>query len=123
MSLSIRSTCSFAPPCSGPYNAAVAAAAAADGSARDLPATRRARDPALTASLRPGGACLPPRRRPRDPQVGHIAGRHPAGKLLDRRAWVAQDALITGDVGDRPPAAWRVHKGWGVGAQPEVVIG
>ena len=40
MSLSIRSTCSFAPPCSGPYSAAVAAAAAEYGSARELPTTR-----------------------------------------------------------------------------------
>ena len=42
ISRSMRSTCSFAPPCSGPYSAAAAAAAAEYGSTWELPTTRMA---------------------------------------------------------------------------------
>ena len=40
ISRSILSTCSFAPPCSGPYSAATAAAAAEYGSTCELPTAR-----------------------------------------------------------------------------------
>ena len=40
MAASMRSTASLAPPCSGPYSAAVAPASAANGSACELPMPR-----------------------------------------------------------------------------------
>ncbi len=73
--------------------------------------------------VRPGGGFLLPRQLTVDQQGGHVEERHPPGELLDRVAPVPQDALLPVDEGDGAAAVRRVHEGWIIGEQPEVVVG
>src|SRR5438094_3265682 len=143
ISCSIRSTCSLAPPCSGPYNAEAAAAIPEYGS-RWREATPRldhahrmrvvvesidelldvlVDDRVVRDVIHPAIQLARRRQLAVQQQVGRLEERALLGELFDWVAAVAQDPLVPVDEADRAAARGRVHERRVVAQQPVVVRG